>query len=97
MKSVNPLNIHEVRRTLFCPPYFEKAPLPCATGGPSTRGSGVVNRLIVSWVNDNLTGRFYIGLSVDVTSKFPVRTETYIAFENPSELTIFMLSCPHLN
>jgi len=88
-KNVNPLNVHKVRRAAFCPPYFESALLPSLSrvGMP---------REIDDWVYKNMTGRYFIGRTVNTTDTGSISVVPYIAFENPSELSIFMLSCPYL-
>ena len=45
-----------------------------------------------NWVNDNLKGRFYIGSTIDTNYKSTLK----IGFEEPKELSYFMLACPLL-
>jgi len=45
-----------------------------------------------TWVHDNLKGRYYIGSTIDQNYK----TVLKIGFEEPKELSYFMLACPLL-
>jgi hypothetical protein len=85
--KVNPLNVHQVRRASFCPPYFETAEL-------SKRSN--LSRLIDEWIYSNLAGRYYIGETVISEEGSSLRHTTVIGFETPSELSLFMLGCPYL-
>jgi hypothetical protein len=88
-KSINPLNIHKVRRAVFCPPYFESMTLPSRVGGGRSAS-------INSWIHTNLSGRYFLGAAITVDDNSSIVTVQYVAFENPSELSLFMLSCPYL-
>lgn len=84
--KINPLELFEVRRVEFCPPYFETQLI-------ETRYN--LKQAIESWIEDNLTGRYYIGnsLALGPTS---FKSVTKVGFEKSSELSYFMLACPHL-
>lgn len=45
-----------------------------------------------TWVHDNLKGRYYIGSTIDQNYKAVLK----IGFEEPKELSYFMLACPLL-
>ena len=86
--KINPLNVIEVRRVEFCPPYFETVVI-----NPSYN----LNVAIDDWIYNNLSGRYYIGQSIEESSgSTGFRQKLKIGFENPSELSYFMLACPHL-
>jgi hypothetical protein len=89
-KSINPLNIHNVRRAVFCPPYFESMTLP--TKDRYSRTTAAIN----SWIYTHLTGRYFVGKEISVDDNSSIVIVEFIAFENPSELSLFMLSCPYL-
>jgi hypothetical protein len=88
-KSINPLNIHKVRRAVFCPPYFESMTLSL---GYRHSGSTAMH----NWIHTNMSGRYFIGDVITVDDNSTVITLRHVAFENPSELSLFMLSCPYL-
>ena len=84
--KVNPLELFEVRRVEFCPPYFE-------THVFETRYN--LKQALESWIEDNLSGRYYVGSSVSLGSP-SFKNVTKVGFEKSSELSYFMLACPHL-
>jgi hypothetical protein len=62
----------------------------------SAKGStGLYRHDIIYWIEENLKGRYWIG---SLTKLDDNRIAAYdaIAFEDPHESTIFLLSCPHL-
>lgn len=86
--KINPLNVLEVRRVEFCPPYFETVVI-----NPSYN----LNVAIDDWIYNNLSGRYYIGPCIeDVGGTMGLKQKLKIGFETPSELSYFMLACPHL-
>ena len=56
---------------------------------------GLYRHEIISWIEENLKGRYWMG---SLTKLDDNRIAAYdaIAFEDPHESTIFLLSCPHL-
>ena len=85
--KINPLEVFEVRRVSFCPSYFESA---------NIRPRYNLNDAIVNWIEDNLSGRYYIGKAVSLNEDNALQTYVKVAFEKESELSYFMLACPHL-
>ena len=87
MKKANPLNVLEIRTVEFCPPYFETLTL-------NTRYNLVES--LKEWIHHNLSGRYYIGQSVNLDNKNSISIVVKIGFEEKKELSYFMLACPHL-
>jgi len=85
--KINPLEVFEVRRVSFCPSYFESVNI-------KTRYN--LSDAIVNWIEDNLSGRYYMGKTVSLDEENAIRPYIKIAFEKESELSYFMLACPHL-
>lgn len=87
--SVNPLNVLEIRRVGFCPPYFESVTL-----APGYN----LAKAIDEWIYDNLSGRYFIGNALEICqdNNKPFTQRIKIGFENPSELSYFVLACPIL-
>ena len=85
--TVNPLNVIGGRRLECLLPHM----LPIASSGTT----GLYRHEVISWVEDNLKGRYWMG---SLTKLDDNRIAAYdaIAFEDPYESTIFLLSCPHL-
>jgi hypothetical protein len=87
IKTVNPLNVLEVRKVDYCPPYFHSATFTPTYNIIST---------IENWIYNNTKGRYYIAKTVYLNTANEMGTKLKIAFENPRELTYFTLACPHL-
>lgn len=80
--DANPLNVHGLRELGWCPPHFEQVRFE----------NHVTEKVISSWIYENLSGRFYIG-PVDDGSK----RQLLIGFEHASEASFFSLSLPQIN
>lgn len=87
MFNINPLDVLNHRQVKTLPPHFCKSKLT---------DSNFVDEKITNWVKANLKGRFCIVRSPGVDSKGSFRSSTVIGFEDPKEMTYFMLACPHL-
>lgn len=82
-----------------CLDYFKvrRRPVPAPHFAYTELNSTVYNleHTIVKWIYRNLRGRFYVGtkyvLEADTAEK-----KVHIGFENPNELTFFLIACPHL-
>ena len=84
--KVNPLNVIGSRRQECLLPHM--TPI-------SAHVNGIYRHDIISWIEDNLKGRYWIGSLTKIVDN---RIAAYdaIAFEDPYEATLFLLSCPHL-
>lgn len=80
--EVNPLNVHGLRQLDWCPPHFAQVQFE----------TYVSERIISSWIYENLSGRFYIG-NVDSENK----RQTLVAFESHGEASYFSLCLSQLN
>ena len=88
--KVNALNVFKVRKVDFCPPYFETTTFP-------TRYN--LSDSIDDWINTHCNGTYYIGKTVSLSDKLPGSSMVQgvkVGFENSSELSYFLLACPHL-
>lgn len=85
--KINPINVIGGRRLECLLPHM--SPMPARNTG------GLYRHDIISWIEDNLKGRYWVG---SITKLEDNRIAAYdaIAFEDPHESTIFLLSCPHL-
>ena len=84
--KVNPLNVIGSRRQECLLPHMT----PIAA-----HVNGIYRHDVISWIEDNLKGRYWIG-SLTKISDNRIAAYDAIAFEDPYESTIFLLSCPHL-
>ena len=88
LKEPNPLNVFGVRRLEFMPEHFESVNFPFNYN---------LETSIIRWIEQNQKSRFYVGKNIDIDSKENrIKTVLTIGFEDPKELSYFMLACPHL-
>jgi hypothetical protein len=86
MIKVNPLNVLECREVNDPPPYFHYYYLDLRFN---------LIDAIREWVYENLKHRFYIGESLELEdNQFKIKIK--IGFEEPRELSFFLLACSHL-
>jgi len=85
--KTNPLDALEVRRLEFCPAYFEVYQIAMRYN---------LHQSIISWIDDNLSGRYYIGKNVLLDENQSMQAAVKIGFEKPKELSHFLLACPYL-
>jgi hypothetical protein len=83
----NPLNVFDIRRVDFCPPYFETVHFPLTYN---------LQESIERWIESNLKSRYYIGKSVNIVDNTIQSNLIKIGFEESKEMSYFMLACPHL-
>lgn len=88
LKEPNALNFFEIRRAKTLPPYFESISIPYTYN---------IEESLNKWILQHLKGRFYVGKTVDITSKEnQMETVIQVGFEDGKELAYFMLACPLL-
>ena len=85
-RLIKELDVLELRRVLFCPDHFVRTELPRSYN---------LEIAMVQWIQDNLTGRFFFGINVTLKDNAISKVYT-VGFEKASELSFFMLACPHL-
>ena len=87
MKKLNPLNVLNIRKVEFCPPYFETVTL-------NTRYNFL--DALKEWIQHHCTGRYYVGQTVSLNETDSIAIVVKVGFEEKKELSYFMLACPHL-
>jgi hypothetical protein len=87
VKKVNPLNVLDIRKVDFCPPYFETVTL-------NTRYNFL--DALREWIHHHCSGRYYVGQTVSLDEKDAIAILIKVGFEEKKELSYFMLACPHL-
>ena len=87
LKDPNPLDVLGIRRVNFCPPHFATVMVPRRYN---------IDKAICSWIDDNLTGRYYFGQSIKLDQDNNLNQTNTVGFEQEKELSFFMLACPHL-
>jgi hypothetical protein len=88
-KDPNALNFFEIRKAKYPLPYFEYIQIPLKYN---------LEIPMTNWIQDNLKGRFYIGIALTVQTKETksIAKVLKIGFEDPKELSYFTLACPYL-
>lgn len=85
-RTVNPLNFLDSRRLEYLPPHLETVNIPLRYN---------LENAVSKWIEENLKDRYYIGRAV--TSKLEGSSKNYtVGFENPKELSYFVLACPFM-
>lgn len=87
LKEPNPLDVLDLRRTYFCPPHFSTTDIPKRYN---------MEQVISEWIDYNLTGRYFLGSNVTLDADNKITQVYTVGFENPKEMSFFMLACPHL-
>ena len=81
----NPLNLFDCRVYEYPAKHLDYVTVE--------RHSYNIDSALHTWINDNLSGRYFIGKAFIPGS---VSTVFNIGFENPSEASYFQLACPLL-
>jgi hypothetical protein len=85
--SVNPLNVLEIRKLSFSPSHFAK-----------TYVENIKDMYdIDKWIYKNLNSRYCIKKSHTLDRNNKIVEMCEIGLEDPRELTLLSLACPHLH
>jgi hypothetical protein len=84
--EVNPLSALGLRKLSFIPEHFSKI----------TVGLILDIRLLDHWINYNLNSRYAIRETFSVDSANKMDKVIEIGIEDPKELTMLTLGCPHI-
>ena len=85
--NLKPLNLLGERRFNFLPPHLE----PIAINESSWSFSNEIPR----WIEQNLNSRYFYGSLTKLVDNRIVAFKA-VAFEDPTETTLFLLKCPHI-
>ena len=77
----------EIRRLKFEPPHLATIDLPHTYNMESA---------ISKWIESNLKKRYFLKKAVGLTKENKIDTVLRAGFEDPKELSYFVLACPHL-
>lgn len=88
--TVNPLNVIGQRRLNFIPTHFEKI-----TVAMQNVDNSIAN--LEHWIYHNLNSRYCLHVKQVVDSERRMIDMCEIGLEDPRELTMMSLSCPHLH
>ena len=87
MFDINPLDVLDKRRVKYACPHFMTASLSY---------SNIYNNDIPDWIQTKLKGRFFFEKTPGVDKEGKFKSSLTVGFEDPKELTYFMLACPFL-
>ena len=87
IKKTNPLNLFNIRKLKVPPAHFEYISIPMTYN---------LEDALVKWIEDHLSGRFYVGRTLGLDKDSTVSTLIKVGFEDAKELSYFTLACPHL-
>lgn len=88
LKEPNALNFFNARKSKAIVPYFEYIAIPYTYN---------IEESLNKWIQKNLKGRYFVGVTVDVTTNTnKVETLLKVGFEDSKEMSYFMLACPLL-
>ena len=75
------------RRVKFCPPSFATLKI---------ERSYNLEKAIINWIEDNLSGRYYFGIDVTLDKDNKILSIFKVGFESHKEQSFFSLACPLL-
>lgn len=84
--TVNPLNVLGYRVLNRIPKHFQSVYVDVDCDKPT----------LIRWVYTNLNSRFCVQSELNISDANYMTDSTKIGFEDPRELTMFMLTCPYL-
>lgn len=87
-KDFNSLDVLGIRRTAFLPVHFESVEIPFYYN---------IETSLVDWITTNLMHRFYVGKNIALDSNNKIIKVVTVGFEDPQEMSYFMIACPLLN
>ena len=77
----------DIRRLQFEPSHLATIDLPHTYN---------IETAISKWIDVNLKKRYYLKKVVGLTKQNKIETVLRAGFEDPKELSYFVLACPHL-
>jgi hypothetical protein len=83
----NPLELFNIRRLKYEAPHLKYIDIPLSYN---------IEQALVKWINYHLKNRYYIGRTMSLDSENQISNQIRIGFEDPKEMSYFVLACPHL-
>tara|TARA_B100000085_G_scaffold265332_1_gene273013 strand:+ start:29 stop:307 length:279 start_codon:yes stop_codon:yes gene_type:complete len=87
VKLLNPQDYFNIRKLNHQSPHLATIDLPLKYN---------IQNAIETWISSNLKNRYFIGKSVGLTKSNAVEQVLRVGFEDPKELSFFVLACPLL-
>ncbi len=89
--TVNSLNVLGARKVKFMPQHFHKFQLKNRIINESYN-----SKIIEHWISNNLNSRYSIEETMKLNPENKIVTVIEIGFEDANDLTMFLISCPHI-
>lgn len=86
--KLNPLSICDKRKMDFLPIHFSKFQI--------TSGNFFHDENLIDWIESKLFGRYSVTTLPSVDTDGKLTSSVFVGFEDPKELTYFMLAYPNL-
>lgn len=86
MISLNPLNLLKIRKVKTFVPHFAQIKL---------KEEELFNFQLEIWIEKKLKSRYFIVRKPTIIDNL-LKQQTILGFEDHSELSYFLLSCPHI-
>ena len=86
-KKISPAEFFEIRKLKFQAPHLTVIDLHHTYN---------LERALEKWIDKNLKKRYFLGKSVGMTKRNKIEQILRVGFEDPKELSYFVLACPLL-
>ena len=70
--------------------------MPYSDRGPFLNQRYNLEQAIQNWIELKLKKRYFLGKTIGLTTEDKVEQVLRVGFEDPKELSYFVLACPHL-
>tara|TARA_B100000683_G_scaffold54875_1_gene52524 strand:- start:2618 stop:2902 length:285 start_codon:yes stop_codon:yes gene_type:complete len=85
--KISPQDFFDIRRLKFQPKHLSVIDLPSVYN---------MEKAMSKWIESHLKKRYFIGKTVGLTKENKVESVLRVGFEDPKELSYFVLACPLL-
>ena len=85
--KISPEDFFNIRRLKYKPPHLAMIDLPSQYN---------LEQAVEKWIETNLKKRYYLNKTVGLTKENKLEQVMRVGFEDPKELSYFVLACPLL-
>tara|TARA_B110000305_G_C19271476_1_gene554703 strand:- start:322 stop:603 length:282 start_codon:yes stop_codon:yes gene_type:complete len=85
--KISPNDFFQIRRLKYQPPHLATIDLAYTYN---------MENAISKWIDSNLKKRYFLKKVIGVTHENKIESVLRAGFEDPKELSYFVLACPHL-
>ena len=87
LKNITAENFFKLRRLEYEAPHLSTIDLPVVYN---------MEKAVCKWIEEHLKKRYFCNRCVGLTSNNKIEDILRVGFEDPKELSYFVLACPHL-